>query len=179
MTRPQGLSVGGAAGRLVLDPKPRTFATPWEGLGDLMGVARRASPLASVYLRSRLEPELRERVMVAVSRANSCRGCTLVHERWAIRAGVTSDELAVIGLGDLAALDDRTRAAVVYATALAEARFRGPIPADVAANAGDQLTPPELAAVDAVARAISLANLSVSTTRALIDRLRLGDEGVA
>ncbi len=110
--------------------------------------------------------------MVAVSRVNSCSGCSRVHERWAIRSGVTSDELEAIGLGDLATLDDRNRAAVVYAIALAEARFRGPIPADVAANAADRLTTQELAAVDAVARAMALANLSVSTTEALIDRLR-------
>lgn len=139
-----------------------------------MGVAGRAASLTSAYLRGGLDPELRERVMIAVSRVNSCRGCTLVHERWAIRAGVTSDELEAIGLGDLAALDDRNRAAVVYATALAEARFREPIPADVAANAADQLTARELAAVDAVARAMALANLSVSTTGGLIDRLRQG-----
>jgi AhpD family alkylhydroperoxidase len=157
-----------------LDPTPRTFASPREALGDLMGVARRAASLTSVYLRGGLDPELRERVMIAVSRVNSCRGCTLVHERWAIRAGVTSDELEAIGLGDLAALDDRNRAAVVYATALAEARFRGPIPTDVAANAADQLTARELAAVDAAARAMALANLSVSTTGGLIDRLRQG-----
>lgn len=155
-----------------LDRTSRTFASPREALGDLTGVARRAASLSSVYLRGGLDPELRERVMVAVSRVNSCHGCSRVHERWAIRAGVTSDELEAIGLGDLATLDDRNRAAIVYATALAEARFRRPIPADVAANAADQLTAQELAAVDAVARAMALANLSVNTTEALINRLR-------
>jgi len=38
-----------------------------------------------------------------------------VHQRWALRAA----ELEAIGLGDLARLDDRSRAAIVYATALA------------------------------------------------------------
>lgn len=151
---------------------PRTFTSPAEALSDVAAVLWRAGPLADVYLRGRLKPELRERVMVAVSRVNACHGCTRVHERWGIRAGVTSDELEAIGLGDLAMLDDRDRAAIVYATALAEARFRGPIPADVASNAADQLTAPELAAIDAVARAMALANLSVSTTEALIDHLR-------
>lgn len=152
--------------------QPRTFASPAEALSDVVAVLRRAGPLADVYLRGRLKPELREQVMVAVSRVNACRGCTRVHERWGIRAGVSSDELKAIGLGDLATLDDRDRAAIVYATVLAEAHFRGPIPADVASNAADQLTAPELAAVDAVARAMALANLSVNTTEALIERLR-------
>ncbi len=165
-----GATVSGAAAPRA--GMPRTFASPREAIADLAGIARRAGPLASVYLRGDLDPELRERVMVAVSRVNACRGCTHVHERWAIRAGVASEELEAIGLGELAALDDRTRAAILYATALAEARFRGPVPAEVAAAAAAQLTKRELAAVDAVARAMALANLSVSTTETLIERLR-------
>ena len=110
--------------------------------------------------------------MVAVSRVNSCRGCTFVHEHLASRAGVPSEELDAIGLGDLGALDPRARAAVAYAAALAEARFRRPIAADLAADAADHLTPDELAAVDAVARAMALANLSASTAGELFDHLR-------
>jgi AhpD family alkylhydroperoxidase len=152
------------------DRAPRTFTSPREAWRDLAGVARRAAPLGRVYLRGGLDPELRERVMVAVSRVNSCRGCSQVHERWAIRTGVSSDELDSIGLGEIAALDERSRAAVLYATAGAEARFREPIPTEVAANAAEQLTSSELIAVDAVARAMTLANLSLSTTEALVTR---------
>ena len=151
---------------------PRTFASPGEAIRDLLGVTRRARPLAAAYLRGGVDPKLRERVMVAVSRVNSCRGCTFVHERLATRAGVSSDDLEAIGLGDLGALDDRSRAAVAYAAALAETRFRGPIPADLAASAANHLTPDQLAAVDAVARAMALANLSANTAEELVDRLR-------
>jgi AhpD family alkylhydroperoxidase len=151
---------------------PRTFASPGEAIGDLLGVARRARPLAGAYLRGDIDPRLRERVMVAVSRVNSCRGCTFVHERWASRAGVSATDLEAIGLGDLGVLDDRDRAAVAYAAALAESRFREPIPADLTASVAERLTADELAAVEAVARAMALANLSVSTTEELIERLR-------
>jgi AhpD family alkylhydroperoxidase len=153
-------------------PAPRTFASPGEAIRDLIGVARRAWPLFAVYLRGTLDPQLRERVMVAVSRVNSCHGCTFVHERLASRTGVSSEDLEAIGLGDLGDLDDRNRAAVAYATALAETRFRGPVPADLAAGAADQLSPDELVAVDAVARAMALANLSSNTAEELVDRLR-------
>jgi AhpD family alkylhydroperoxidase len=152
-------------------PSPRTFASPGEALSDIAGVVRRAVPLAGVYLRGDLDPELRERVMVAVSHTNACRGCSLVHERWAIRAGVSDDELESIGLGDLASLSARSRAAVLYATAAAEARFQQPMPTEVAAYAGEHLTSSELAAVDAIARAMSLANLSASTSEALLARV--------
>ncbi len=111
--------------------------------------------------------------MVAVSRVNSCRGCTFAHERWAGRAGVTADDLRAIDMGELGDLDDRSRAAVAYAAELAEVRFRGPVAPDIAASASDHLTPDERASVDAVARAMSLANLSANTLEALFGRLRL------
>ncbi len=110
--------------------------------------------------------------MVAVSHVNSCRGCTFVHERWASRAGVTPGDLQAIGLGDLGPLDDRNRAAVAYAAALAQARFTGPIDPDLAVSARNHLTPDELSAVDAVARAMALANLSANTVEELLGRLR-------
>jgi AhpD family alkylhydroperoxidase len=151
---------------------PRTFASVGEALSDIVGVLRRAGPLAAVYVRGRLDPELRERVMVAVSRVNACSGCTFVHERWALRSGVSSEELAAIGLDDLARLDDRSRGAVLLATARAESHFRRPVPSEVAAQAASQLTPAELAAVEALARAMAVANLSVSTIAALRARLQ-------
>jgi len=151
---------------------PRTFTSPGEVVRDVVGVARRARPLATAYTRAGLDPALRERVMVAVSRVNSCRGCTYVHERWAGRAGVTAEDLQAIGLGELANLDERSRAAVAYAAALAEARFRGPIAPDLAAGASEHLTPGELAAVDAVARMMALANLSSNTIEELVDRAK-------
>ena len=138
----------------------------------MIGVLGHAGPLTAVYLRGRLDPDLRERVMVAVSRVNACRGCTLVHERWAFRSGVTSDELAAIGLDDLATLDDRSRAAVLYATARAESRFSGPVPPDVAAEAASWLSRRELDAVEAIARAMAVANLSLNTVVTLRSSLQ-------
>jgi AhpD family alkylhydroperoxidase len=77
---------------------PRTFASPAEWAHDVVGVAQHGGPLAAVYLRGRLDATLRERVMVAVSRVNACGGCTFVHQRWALRAGVSSEELEAISL---------------------------------------------------------------------------------
>ena len=154
-------------------PGPRLFASPSEAARDLTAVAWRARPLAAVYAGGRLDEALRERVMVAVSRVNACRGCTFVHTRWALRTGVTDDELDAIGLNDLSSLDQRSRAAVVYATALAESRFRSSPPPDVVAAAAAELTPAEIEAVEAVARMMALANLTASTAEALLGRLRL------
>ena len=144
-------------------PSPRTFTSPWEAAADIAGLCMRVSVLAGVYLGRMLDPRLRERIMVAVSRVNACAGCTWVHERWALRAGVSAAELEAIGLGDLARLDDRSCAAVIYAAALAEDRFRGTADRELAALARRHLTAAELRAVEAIARMMALANLSAST----------------
>ena len=123
---------------------------------------RNGRALGDVYLRGRLTPREREHIMVAVSRVNACQGCTYVHERRALRAGATHEELRNLEIGDLSGLDDRGRAAVAYATARAEADFLGTHSADAAA-ASERLTPREIAAVEAVARVITLANLTVNT----------------
>jgi AhpD family alkylhydroperoxidase len=60
--------------------------------------------LVAIYGAGRVNRGLRERVMVAVSRANACRGCTRVHEAWAVRVGASAEELQQIGAGELAAL---------------------------------------------------------------------------
>lgn len=155
------------------DPSPRTFASVGEAASDLLALARRARPLLGTYARGDLDPALRERVMVAVSRVNSCRGCAFVHERWAGRAGVSAADLEAIGLGEIGELDARDRVAVAYAAALAEARFRRPVDPELAAAAAEHLSPPEIAAVEAVARAMAVANLTVSTTEELAGRCRL------
>jgi AhpD family alkylhydroperoxidase len=151
------------AATVPLGPSPRKFSSPCEAAADIAGLWLRAPVLANVYLGGMLDPMLRERIMVAVSRVNACAGCTAVHERWALRAGVSAAELEAIGLGDLARLDDRSRAAVVYATALAETRFRGTADRELVALARRHLTAAELCAVEAVARMMALANLSANT----------------
>ena len=58
--------------------------------------------LAHAYLCGALDALVRERVMVAVSRANACAGCAAVHELWALGAGISTAELDAVGLGDVA-----------------------------------------------------------------------------
>lgn len=97
-----------AAIRVPLERSPRRFRSPREAAESALGVWVRAPRLWSAYLGG-LDRGVRERVMVAVSRANACAACTAVHERWALRSGITDDELDAIGLGELAQLDHRSR----------------------------------------------------------------------
>ncbi len=123
-----------------LGPSPSRFTSPWEAASDIAGLCVGAPILAGVYLGRMLDPMLRERITIAVSRVNACAGCTRVHEHWGLRAGVSATELEAIGLGDLARLDDRSRAAVIYATSLAGNRFRGSPDRELAALARRHLT---------------------------------------
>ena len=72
---------------------------------------------------------------------------------------------------DLAGLYARGRAAVIYASARAEDGFPGSLSPEAAA-ASSGLTRREVLAVEAVARAMTLANLTVNTTGSLRHRLR-------
>jgi AhpD family alkylhydroperoxidase len=152
----------------------RRFASIGQVAGELVGVARVSPELWRVY-RGGISPALRERVMVGVSRANACTGCSRVHQRWAVRAGVTDDELEALGLDDLARLDPANRAAVVYGVERSAAGFPGAVGApcrepDVDAAMEQHFTPEQVRQVDATARGITFANLSVGTAEALQQR---------
>jgi AhpD family alkylhydroperoxidase len=141
---------------------PRRFYSVGEATRDLADVLLRGPLLARAYTGG-LDRRLRERVMVAVSQVNACSECTRVHQSWARRAGVSSTELEALRVGDLEPLDPRGRAAVSYAVARAERRFAESVPPDVEESAREHLSAGELDQVDAVARAMTLANRSVST----------------
>jgi AhpD family alkylhydroperoxidase len=104
--------------------------------------------------------------MVAVSRANACGACTRAHEAWALRTGVSANELEQIGAGELAALSDKEQAAIVYATALWESRF-GAIPNDARALVDAHLDSERQQDIEVIARLMTFANLSANSLRAL------------
>lgn len=61
------------------------------------------------------------------------------------------------------------RAAIVYATALAESRF-GPVPDEVGALVNAHLEPGRQGDVAAIARLMTFANLTANTVRVLARR---------
>lgn len=143
----------------------RRFIGPRHLLGELYHVMRSLPVLIGAY-RGGVSSARREAVMVAVSQANACRACNTVHQRWAMRTGLPREELDAIGVGDLMAVDLPTRLAIMHATARAVSRFRAPAPPDVASAARTQLGERQLEQLEAIARFMSLANLSLNTLRA-------------
>ena len=84
---------------------------------------------------------------------------------------MAGEELEAIDRGRVDLLDRRSQAAIAYATALATARFLADRH-DLEAGAAEALIPPEIEAVEALARMITFANLTVNTAEAVIDRVR-------
>jgi len=161
------------------DVKPRSFRSPADVARELGGVVAHGRALADLFVRGRLTAHDRELITVAVSRVNGCAGCTFVHERWALRAGVSDEDLRTLELGELQRLGPRQRTLVVYAAARAEMRFAEPAPAEVLDIARATLAPAEIAAAEALARAMTFANLAVSTAEALSARVRRSAPGGA
>ncbi len=149
---------------------PRRFTSIADAAASVSRVAGASIPLVRAY-RGNLDPALRERVMVAVSEANECAGCSQFHQRLAVRAGVSDEDLEALGLGDLAGLDERSRTAIVYAVDRSLSGFAGEPPPEVLEAAAGQFTDAQLEEIEAVARVMTLANLTVGTARALRTRL--------
>jgi AhpD family alkylhydroperoxidase len=147
----------------------RTY-TPFTWAGDVRALVRVGPRLLAIYRRGRVDGALRERVMVAVSRANACGACTRVHEAWALRAGASVEELEQIGAGELVLLPPESRAAVLYATALAESHF-DTVPQDVRVLADAHLVSERQRDIEAIARLMTFANLSVNTVQTLASGL--------
>ena len=155
--------------------RTRRFDSAGHVVRDAAGLTSALPELWRVY-RGGLSPALRERIMVAVSRANACAGCAKVHQRLALRAGVTDEELEELGLDEMSGLDPASRAAVVYAVERSQAGFPGTVGApcadpEVSAALDAHFTPAEIGQVDAVARGMTFANLSVGTAEALRERI--------
>lgn len=124
---------------------------------DLARLARRTPDLLRIWGRKRMDPKLREAVMVAVSQANGCRACSTAHRSWALRAGVTDDELAALENRDPAGFDRRTWAAVTWAQERAAALDRL-APPHLEAELERLYTHQERRDLELVADAMTLAN---------------------
>jgi len=127
--------------------------------------------VAAIWGSRRLDPKLREEVMLAVARANACRLCTMAHRRWALAEGVSDAELAALENQDAAQFDRRTWAAIAWADARARADL-GPAPAAFEDELGRHYTPAERDDLELVMIVMTIANRSANALDALLAWLR-------
>lgn len=96
-------------------PPPRPTTTLPALLRDAATLARRTPDAHAIWVAGRVDPKLREQVMLAVAHANACRWCTLAHRQWALAEGVSDAELAALEGQHAEEFDRRTWAAVAWA----------------------------------------------------------------
>jgi AhpD family alkylhydroperoxidase len=140
-------------------------------LSQLWWVARRLPNVAAIWGSQRLDPKLREEVMLAVARANACRLCTMAHRRWAAADGVSDAELAALENQDATQFDRRTWAAIAWADARTRASL-GPVPAEFEDELARNYSAAEREDLDLVTTLMTVANRSANTFDALLARLR-------
>ena len=134
-------------------------------------ITLRLPDVVAIWGARRLDPKLREEVMLAVAQANACRWCTLAHRRWALAEGVSDAEIAALENQDPGEFDRRTWAAVAWADARARADL-GPVPAEFEDELARHYSPAERDDLDLVTTLMTVANRSANTFDALLARLR-------
>jgi len=145
--------------------------TALTALREAVALARRPRDMFAVWGGRRLDPRLREQVMLAVAQANTCRWCSIAHRRWALAEGVTDEELAALEGQDAKHFDRRTWAAIAWAQARTRTDL-GPVPSELEAEFTRHYDERERADIELVTQAMGLANRSANSFEALLARLR-------
>ena len=150
---------------------PRTYLVS-ELVRDLLSVTARAPALWSIWVKRRLSPAMREKIIVAVAQANACRMCEHAHTRLALEAGVTDAELAALERMDAESLDRRTWLALAYARERTQAGFAPLSDVEIHPGLREELGLQTLRDIEDVSRVMTVANRVANTLNALSDRLR-------
>ena len=99
-------------------PRPfprRHYRNPVAPVVDVLRVAVHPRRALGVAWGRRVAPDLRERLMLAVTEVNGCRYCSWVHTRAALRAGVPDEEVRQLVGGEIGGAPEAERPALIYA----------------------------------------------------------------
>jgi AhpD family alkylhydroperoxidase len=99
-------------------PRPfprRHYRNPVSPIADALWIVARAPRAIGVARGRRVAPDLRERLMLAVTEVNGCRYCSWVHTRAALAAGVSDQEVRELVGGEIGAAPEAERPALIYA----------------------------------------------------------------
>lgn len=124
-----------------------------------------------VWVLGRIDPAFREEIMLTVARTNGCRYCSYVHQEWAIRAGVSDEEIAQLEGADPATFNRAEWTAITYARALAEADF-SQVPEEISREMAKYYTRGDRRNIETVALVMNIVNRSANMLDAFRSRLR-------
>ncbi|MDY6809915.1 MAG: carboxymuconolactone decarboxylase family protein [Actinomycetota bacterium] len=136
-------------------------------------VKKRKREARSIWGRDhRIDPQLREQIMVGVATVNACGFCTYIHQETAESVGVDLEFLAAVaGVDRSANIDDDSVVAILWAQSRAENSL-GPANEALEKEFLSRFTPQQQRDLDTVLRVMHLANVTGNTLEAFVWRLR-------
>jgi AhpD family alkylhydroperoxidase len=137
-------------------------------LKDTAALLRRLPSVWGVWGKKRLDPHLREEVMVAVAAAIGCRYCTFSHREIVLQSG--DDLLALAEHEQIEDPDERVFAAIVWAQSKVEANF-GPAPTAIERELRSRFDDRECRDIETVAIAMKLMSSCGHRADGLVRRL--------
>lgn len=138
---------------------------------DLLRLSARGRSIWRVWVKSELDPVLREQIMLAVAHANECRYCVVAHRSWALAVGVDERTVAELAGLDPDSVSPEARVELAWSLARLQAGF-GPVEQELERALAERRTPTQRADLDTVVRVMTAANLAGNTFDALLSRLR-------
>ena len=139
--------------------------------GSTRAVLRRWRDLKAIYLNRRLDPVLREEIMISVADADTSRQCSFAHHEWALAEGISDAELAALEGGDVEFFDARKLAAIVWTHEYASTDFTS-VPDVIDADFRQQYSAQEQADIELAARTMYWLNEISNGTDAFYFRLK-------
>ena len=142
---------------------------PW--LAGMLWILARRRDVWAIAAKHRMDPALREAVMVSVARVNACRVCSYVHQTHALHVGLSVEDLERIVAGSAAVGESQLAAATAYAEARAEEGF-GPPSGPLRDRLVEVFGARGADDVELAARAMHQANMVMNALEALVARAR-------
>jgi AhpD family alkylhydroperoxidase len=158
--------------------RKRKFESLGQFGSDLHEIVRAPRSLFDVVTGTgAVSPELREKIMLAVTSVNRCRYCSFVHTKIALREGVSSDEVKRLLDGAAAEVADDERQALLYAQHWADTSGHPDLSArrEMIAAYGEERT----VAIETAIKAIMFGNYFGNSLDSVLHRITFGFAGNA
>jgi AhpD family alkylhydroperoxidase len=138
-------------------------------LNDTATLVSRLPSVWGVWRKRRLDPHIREEVMVAVAAAVGCRYCTFSHREMVLQSGESL--IALAEFEQIRNPDERVFAAVIWAQAKVEADF-GSVPAAIEGELRARYNEQECRDIQTVAIAMKLMSSCGHEADGLVGQLK-------
>ena len=140
-----------------------------DALKDPVALILRIPGIWAIWGGKRLDPHLREEVMIAVATSVGCRYCTFSHREIVLQSG--EDLMALAEFEQVEDHDENTFAAIIWAQAKVEAGF-GPVSPAIERELRSRFTDSQCRDIETVALAMKLMSSCGHEADSLVERLQ-------